>query len=152
MYHPAHAPWFHKSIGKACKLWPPRRIWGSRSCSYECCHLLGYSAVQSVCEPTFRRNILLNRLLHAGFLLDWFSTVKMEVILPPKRRFTYVLHGAASQKMATSLWPPRLFIFFPLVCKPHFSPLRIFVPLVYILPDILPESGAPIFVSQIKKT
>jgi hypothetical protein len=29
-----------------------------------------------------------------------FSTLKMEVILPPKRRFTQDLHGATSQKTA----------------------------------------------------
>jgi hypothetical protein len=33
------------------------RIWGPRRYTYECYHLLGYSAVQSVCEPKFRRNV-----------------------------------------------------------------------------------------------
>jgi hypothetical protein len=33
------------------------RIWDFHSCSYEYCHFLGYSAVQSVCEPTFRRYV-----------------------------------------------------------------------------------------------
>jgi hypothetical protein len=33
------------------------RIWCSYSCRNECCHLLRYSAVQSVCEPTFRSNV-----------------------------------------------------------------------------------------------
>jgi hypothetical protein len=35
------------------------RIYGSHSGSYERCHLLGYSAVQSVYEPTFLRNVSL---------------------------------------------------------------------------------------------
>jgi hypothetical protein len=38
----------------------------------EWCHLLRYSAEYFVCEPTFQ--------LLAGFLLVWFSTLKMEVI------------------------------------------------------------------------
>jgi hypothetical protein len=41
-------------------------------------------------------------LLQAGFMLDWFSTLKMGVIDPLKIRFTCGLHGAVSQKMATS--------------------------------------------------
>jgi hypothetical protein len=28
-----------------------------RNITIDCCHLLGYSAVQSVCKPTFRRNV-----------------------------------------------------------------------------------------------
>jgi hypothetical protein len=32
------------------------RIWGSHSGRYENCHLLGYSAMWFVCEPTFLRN------------------------------------------------------------------------------------------------
>jgi hypothetical protein len=37
--------------------------------------------VQSVWQTTFLINVLPIHLLHAGFLLDWFSTLKTEVIL-----------------------------------------------------------------------
>jgi hypothetical protein len=52
-----------------------------------CCHLLGYNDVQSACEPTFRRNVSpspswskinqTRNLVHSGFLLCWFSSLKM---------------------------------------------------------------------------
>jgi hypothetical protein len=49
---------------------------------YKCCHLLGYSVTLSAYDPTFFRNILSpsRHLIHAGFLLGWFSTLKIEVI------------------------------------------------------------------------
>jgi hypothetical protein len=42
-----------------------------------------------------------SQLLHAGFLLGWVSTLKMEVMRSSKSCFTNGLHGAISQKMAT---------------------------------------------------
>jgi hypothetical protein len=71
------------------------RIWGSLSGSYECCHLLGYNTVYSVCEPT-------GHLLHAGSLLGWFWSWRWRGYVPPKRRLTYWVHDAISQKMATN--------------------------------------------------
>jgi hypothetical protein len=34
------------------------RMWRSHSGVYECCYILGYISVQSLCEATIRRNIL----------------------------------------------------------------------------------------------
>jgi hypothetical protein len=42
-----------------------------------------------------------SHLLHIGFLLCKFPTLKMEAILPPRRRFSNELHGAISQKVPT---------------------------------------------------
>jgi hypothetical protein len=82
-----------RTFSKLCKNVYGGMFWGSLSGSYEFCHLLGYSAVQSICEPTFRRNIspptsgskkvglFLATCYHPGFLLGLFSTVKKEVIL-----------------------------------------------------------------------
>jgi hypothetical protein len=66
-----------------------RTIWGSHSGTYEMCHLLGYSVVQSVYEHTFRSNvsppssgskISRARSQRASRWLDWFSSLKMNVI------------------------------------------------------------------------
>jgi hypothetical protein len=60
---------------------------GSTNCSYERCHLLGYGAIQSVCEPTFGGTYhcvvsgwLGRHLLHARFLLGRFTSLKIETI------------------------------------------------------------------------
>jgi hypothetical protein len=42
-------------------------------------------------------------VLHTGFLLGLYSTLKMEVICVSETSFTYTLHGVMSQKMATWL-------------------------------------------------
>jgi hypothetical protein len=59
----------------------------------ESCHLLGYSAVKSACEVTFRRNVLPSHLLHTGFLLGGISTLRWMSYVPLKRGFAY---GASS--------------------------------------------------------
>jgi hypothetical protein len=68
------------------------RIWGSYSGSYECCYLLGYSSVYSVCEPMFRKNVWPPS---SGSKI---SRTKNQMF--PKRFFTYGLHGTVFQKMA----------------------------------------------------
>jgi hypothetical protein len=73
----------------------------------ECCHFLGYSAVQSVCEATFRRNVLSQSLfcLVTCYTLVSCSTDflpwRLRWHVPPKRRFAHGPRGAISQKMAT---------------------------------------------------
>jgi hypothetical protein len=47
-----------------------------------------------------------SRLLHSAFLLGWFSTLNMEVIVPPKRRFTYGLHSGISVTTAVRTLNP----------------------------------------------
>jgi hypothetical protein len=76
-------------------VWPSFRhqlLNGSTSL-HEFCHLLGHSAVLYVRVETFRKNVSptssgsrINRaiVLHAGFLLGWFSTLKMEVLRSPE--------------------------------------------------------------------
>jgi hypothetical protein len=59
--------------------------------------LLGYSAVYSVHESTQELSSHLQRL---GFLLDCFSTLKMEAMFL-RSPIIHGLHGAVSQKMAT---------------------------------------------------
>jgi hypothetical protein len=63
------------------------RIWGSRNGSYESCHLLGYSAVWSIYEPTFRRNI---SPLSSGLKIRRARNqlARLRGYVPPKRRFT----------------------------------------------------------------
>jgi hypothetical protein len=66
------------------------RIWGSYSRSCESYILLGYDAVQSVYEATFRKTYSLHNsfqgkqvpatCLHSSLFSGWFSIVKMEVI------------------------------------------------------------------------
>jgi hypothetical protein len=75
----------------------------------KCCNLLGYGAVWSVCEQTFRRNAS-PQSNSGGCLGTWYMFVSCSVncrpwrwrwYVPPKRWFTYRLHGAISQTMAT---------------------------------------------------
>jgi hypothetical protein len=81
---------YYHSVGSICLIniqlcW----IWRSNSGSSECCPILRYSAVA-------------RHLLHAGFLLGWFLPERWRWYVPPKRRFTYCLHGAISQRKAIS--------------------------------------------------
>jgi hypothetical protein len=106
------------------------RIFGSHSGRCECCHLLGYRAVWSVCEPTFfggtfrlhlqgrksaeQETSVQQLAKHTGALLGWFSTLMMEVIRSSETSVHVGIHVAISQKMAAfiytrlyrfSLWP-----------------------------------------------
>jgi hypothetical protein len=82
------------------------RIWGSHSGSYESCHLQGYSAVYSVCEPTFRM-IVSSQSLPIHLIAHWFLA---RLIFDPedggdtslRNVDSYGLQGNISQKMATS--------------------------------------------------
>jgi hypothetical protein len=71
----------------------------------EGCHLLGCSAIYSVCEPmfggTYRLHLQSRKsaeqetgLLAGGYVGFWWY-------VPPKRWFTYGLHGTISRKMTT---------------------------------------------------
>jgi hypothetical protein len=66
------------------------RTWCSHSDRYECCHLPGYSADR--CLATCCTQVPCS----ADFL-PW----RWRWYVPPKRRFTYGLHGAIPQKTAT---------------------------------------------------
>jgi hypothetical protein len=55
---------------------------------------------KSCITGTGLRLILLSHLLRPGFLLGWFSNLKMEVIHSSQTPLTYILHDAISQKMA----------------------------------------------------
>jgi hypothetical protein len=75
------------------------RIWGSRSCRYECSHLLGFKPMHH----------LPSHLPYADFLIGWFRTVKMEGI----RSFETSVHIWTSQRCIpedgnsdVNLWVP----------------------------------------------
>jgi hypothetical protein len=74
------------------------RIWGTQSDSYKRRHFEGCSAVYWVCEPTFRRNISAPSSGSKVSLVTCCTLVHCSVHFG---RFTYGLHGAISQKMAT---------------------------------------------------
>jgi hypothetical protein len=69
----------------------------------ECCHLLGHSAVQSVCEHIVRFGGTYHFRLQGRGSAEQDTSVQqvpwkeVEVIVPPKRLFTYKLHTTASQ-------------------------------------------------------
>jgi hypothetical protein len=98
---------------------PDILCWESKRYFTRCC-FQGYSTVQSVCKPKFRRNVIptssgpkisparnqcakycLSHLLRTGFSLCWFPNQKMEWYIHPKRRLTYKLQGAISEETAT---------------------------------------------------
>jgi hypothetical protein len=96
LFNVDHYSSHHKAIG----------IWGCHSGSYESCLLLGYSAVRSVYQPTFWRNLRSN-LVHADFLLGWFSTLNIQVKPSYETSVHIGPHGVISQMMATlsnSVW------------------------------------------------
>jgi hypothetical protein len=68
------------------------------------CHLLGRGAVYILCDPTFRRKVLLcSGLLdtsHAGSLLAYFSTLKIEAIRSSETSVHTHIYGVTSQKTA----------------------------------------------------
>jgi hypothetical protein len=59
------------------------RIRGSHSGSYESCNLLGHSAVYSVYEPTFRRNVSLQS---SGSKISRARNQRASTAMYPKRR------------------------------------------------------------------
>jgi hypothetical protein len=114
-YNPDSSSWWrlnphclvHSFISHADKAemgWVIFRIWDSQNSKHELCHLPRYSTVWSVCEPTFRRNVSPStsgsKISQAKKQRAVGAQVEFWYVLP-KLRFTYGLHGAISQKMAT---------------------------------------------------